>query len=118
RQLFVADKLAGIDATAQKLAAAATKAQESAPEAAKPHLAGMVEAAKGLEAATKEGIEPARKAYGDVSKHVMGLLVAFPSLTEGRVVYECPMATGYQKWVQPATVMANPYMGQRMLKCG
>lgn len=118
RLLFVDDKAAGLDAAAQKMAAAATKAQEGAPEAAKPHLTGIAEAAKRLEAATKEGIEPARKVYGDVSKHVMGLLVAFPSLAEGRHVFECPMAPGYQKWVQPSPAIANPYMGQRMLKCG
>lgn len=118
RLLFVEDKAAGIDAAAQKMAAAATKAQESAPDAAKPHLAGIVEAAKALEASMKDGIEPSRKVYGDVSKHVVGLLVAFPSLAEGRSIFECPMAPGYEKWVQPNPAIANPYMGQRMLKCG
>ncbi len=118
RALFAGDKQAGIDAAAQKIAASASKALETAPEAAKPHLQGVIDAAKKLDAATKEGIEPARKAYGEVSKHVIGLIAAFPSLAEGRYVFTCPMATGYQKWVQTNEQLANPYMGQRMLACG
>lgn len=118
RLLFVADKAEGIDVAAQKMAAAAEKAQESAPEAAKAHLKGIAEAAKALDAEMKEGIEPARKVYGDISKHVVSLLVAFPSLIEGRYVFDCPMAPGYRKWVQADPAIANPYMGQRMLRCG
>ncbi len=118
RAIFAADNASGIEPAAQKLAASATKAVEGAPAAAKAHLQGILDAAQKLGLASKEGIEPARKAYGEVSKHVIGLLVAFPSLTEGRFVFQCPMATGYKKWVQTSEQLSNPYMGQRMLACG
>lgn len=118
RVLFVEDKPAGIDVAAKKMAEAAKKGLASAPEAAKVHLTGIAEAATALEASMKEGIEPSRKVYGDVSRHVVGLLVAFPSLIQGWHVFECPMSPGYEKWVQPNPAIANPYMGQRMLRCG
>lgn len=118
RVLFVADKPEGIDAAAKKMAESATKAAAIAPDAAKPHLKGLADAAQKLEAAMKEGIEPARKVYGDVSKHVVTLLVAYPSLSEGRYVFQCPMAPGYKKWVQTSDKLENPYMGQRMPACG
>jgi threonine/homoserine/homoserine lactone efflux protein len=33
-------------------------------------------------------------------------------------VFECPMAKGYKRWVQPTDELENPYMGQEMLTCG
>lgn len=118
RVLFFTDKAEGIDAAAQKMAASAKKALGSAPDAAKPSLTGIADAATKLEAGMKEGIEPARKLYGDVSKHVVALLVAYPSLAEGRHAFECPMSPGYKKWVQTSDKLENPYMGQRMPSCG
>jgi hypothetical protein len=62
-------------------------------------------------------IEMARRAFGELSKHVIALLVAEPKLRENRIVCECPMAPGYKKWVQPSGKLQNPYMGMMMLEC-
>jgi Cu(I)/Ag(I) efflux system membrane fusion protein len=63
-------------------------------------------------------IGQARSAFGDLSRAFVQLLAAAPPLRQGRHIFECPMAEGYQKWVQVSSEMANPYMGKKMLKCG
>jgi len=49
---------------------------------------------------------------------MVALMVAEPSLSRGRHVFECPMANGYRKWIQPGANISNPYMGTRMPTCG
>lgn len=49
---------------------------------------------------------------------MVALAAEDPSLTEGRRVFSCPMAEGYQQWVQTSGKPENPYMGQQMLACG
>ena len=68
----------------------------------------------------KESADPAalRLYFGAVSKAVVTLLVNTPNLQKGRHIFYCPMAKGYTKWVQNNTEIENPYMGQKMLKCG
>ena len=68
----------------------------------------------------KESADPAalRLYFGTVSKAVVTLLVNAPNLQKGRHIFYCPMAKGYTKWVQNNTEIENPYMGQKMLKCG
>lgn len=63
-------------------------------------------------------IEAAREAFGDLSKAYITMLSAKPEVAKGLFAFRCPMAKGYQKWVQLEEKMANPYMGQRMLECG
>ena len=59
-----------------------------------------------------------RKFFGDMSKAFLHIMQTYPQLKEGWHVFMCPMAQGYAKWAQIPPVMANPYMGKRMLKCG
>ena len=40
------------------------------------------------------------------------------TMQEGRYAFECPMAKGYQKWVQTTPNLQNPYFGSEMLSCG
>ncbi len=94
--------------------ASAAAAQESGPAA--EALKSVAKAAGQLKAATS--FEDARTAFGDVSRGVVSLLAAKPELRAGRYVFECPMATGYKKWVQSTDKIDNPYMGKRMLECG
>lgn len=60
----------------------------------------------------------ARIAFGDLSRGVVAAATADSTLQPGRFLFECPMAQGYQRWVQLEAKMANPYMGLRMLECG
>lgn len=67
----------------------------------------------------QEEILEAREAFGDLSKKYLALLVHDTELQEGGLIaFRCPMATGYQKWVQYDEPMMNPYMGKEMLECG
>lgn len=63
-------------------------------------------------------IEAVRLTYGDLSKSLLGLVSAVAPLREGRFVFECPMAKGYQKWLQREPNLRNPYFGSSMLTCG
>lgn len=63
-------------------------------------------------------IEAVRLTYGDLSKSLLGLVSAIAPLREGRFVFECPMAKGYQKWLQREPNLRNPYFGSSMLTCG
>jgi Cu(I)/Ag(I) efflux system membrane fusion protein len=50
--------------------------------------------------------------------YLVALGSADPRLTEGWHIFECPMTRGFGKWFQKSNELANPYMGQKMLKCG
>jgi Cu(I)/Ag(I) efflux system membrane fusion protein len=81
-----------------------------------PHFAAIADGATKLAAAAD--IKAARAAFGVVSQHVVALLASDKSLASGQHVFECPMVSGYNKWVQPTETLENPYMGKRMLTCG
>jgi hypothetical protein len=89
--------------------------------------AGAGDLQKGLDglaaaAAPKEGaavdLKAARLAFGELSRGLVALVAADAALQAGRFLFECPMARGYQRWVQTTPQMKNPYMGKRMLECG
>ncbi len=103
---------------ALELAGAATLAHDAAPEALRPPLQDLSASAQTLATLTTEDKKEVRKAFGEVSRAVVALLAAEPSLQPGRHLYECPMAEGYKKWVQVDEKIANPYMGSQMLECG
>lgn len=115
RAKLAQDNLAGAQPFATALAAAARTAAEHAI-VAKPHFESIAAAADKI-AATKD-IKEARAAFGDASKSVIQLLVDDPELRTGRFLFLCPMAKGYQKWVQTTGKLNNPYFGSEMLECG
>lgn len=118
RQKLAKDDLAGTAADLATLERAANEAVSLAPAQGQPVLKAISEAAKALKDENKSNADQTRKAFGEVSRHVVALLVAVPSLQQGRFVFSCPMAQGYQKWVQTKAQLENPYMGTRMLTCG
>jgi Cu(I)/Ag(I) efflux system membrane fusion protein len=63
-------------------------------------------------------LEKARAAFGEVSRLLMILANCDPRLAEGWHVFSCPMAKGFNKWMQPSGQLENPYMGQAMPTCG
>lgn len=116
RAKLAGDEMSGVaelSASLHSTASAAAK-QESGPAA--EALDALAKAATTLKASTK--LDDARLAFGEVSRGLVGLLAARPELRAGRYVFECPMASGYKKWVQTTDKMSNPYMGKRMLECG
>ena len=77
---------------------------------------------KGAEAASRLGmakdVEEARQHFAEVSQYLVSLAAADTRLREGWHLFECPMAEGFNKWLQREPRLENPYMGKRMLACG
>jgi Cu(I)/Ag(I) efflux system membrane fusion protein len=116
RTKLSADDLAGSSIAARSVetsAAAAARAEK--PDVAS-HLTAISQQATTLAAAAD--LTAARAAFGELSRHVVALIASDKALARGRHVFECPMVSGYRKWVQQSSEMANPYMGKQMLACG
>lgn len=111
------DALSAVAADAGALANAAREAAPKAPslEAQTKKLAKAADTLAGTPAADEAAV---RKRFGEVSRHVVAIVTAEPALRQGRHLFECPMAEGYQKWVQTDEKLANPYMGTKMPECG
>jgi hypothetical protein len=118
REALAADRIADAVGAATRIAAAAKKASKVAPEAVRAHLDGVSVAASRLAGSPADPSDEVRRRFGDVSRPVVALLAAEPSLREGLHVFRCPMAQEYDRWVQKSAKLANPYMGTRMLRCG
>jgi hypothetical protein len=65
-----------------------------------------------------EDLAAAREAFGEVSRRLLLLGDADPRLLAGWYVFSCPMATTFDRWLQPTNALENPYMGTAMLQCG
>lgn len=63
-------------------------------------------------------VAQARTLFSVVSSDVTALAAADPRLQQGWQVFECPMVTGFNKWLQRGDALENPYMGKKMLTCG
>ncbi len=105
---------------AQKIAvrveSSATAAKQGAPGKTGFHLNNISKAAVGIKSAdTQVGM---RRFFGEMSKSVMTMISERSSMQEGRYAFKCPMAKGYQKWVQTTPTLQNPYFGEEMLTCG
>ena len=116
RELLAGDTLEGVDPHAEALAATLREAAEETEGDVADVLRSAAEAAQGVK--NEDDIEVARRVFGDLSKFLVALAEADPRLAEGRFVFECPMAEGFNKWIQTTHEMENPYMGSRMLACG
>ena len=118
RASLAKDELSAVSKDAAALERAAKDASAKASGEVKQQWGRVAEAAKQLSDLSKEDADAVRKAFGDVSEHMLAVLKADGALAEGLHVFECPMAKGYKKWVQPGAEISNPYMGTRMPKCG
>ncbi|HTE49466.1 MAG TPA: efflux RND transporter periplasmic adaptor subunit [Kofleriaceae bacterium] len=63
-------------------------------------------------------LEQARQHFGELSRLLIALADSDPRLRSGWHVFRCPMAKGFQKWLQRSPEFENPYMGQAMTTCG
>jgi hypothetical protein len=116
RALLAGDKIEGIAEAVRRIEVSAGAALPLVPATLQPTVRELIASTKPLQAPSN--MPKARKDFGEMSRHVVTLLAAAPSLAEGKHVMECPMAEGYRKWVQNDATIDNPYMGSRMLRCG
>ncbi|HEY1097798.1 MAG TPA: hypothetical protein VGF99_02675 [Myxococcota bacterium] len=119
RQTLADDRTDTLSASATKLDTAAKALDAQATKV--PGGEGLTAATKALVDVTSQptiDLKVVRVAYGELQKALVGIIAADASLQAGRYLFECPMAKGYQRWVQVTPQMANPYMGKRMLECG
>lgn len=118
RLALAGDDFSQVAGPAQALSSALAEAE--APLASSPGtltlLKGARTAADHLGAA--KDLASARTAFGELSRAMLPLSGADPRIAQGWTTFQCPMATGFDRWMQPDDQMANPYMGTRMLKCG
>ncbi len=118
RALLVQDKLEGLAPLSLSINVRAVELVGTFPEAHKVRLQTLGTRAIELEKAAADTMKATRLAFGELSREVVLLLASSESLRKGLHVFECGMADGYQKWVQPAAELDNPYMGQSMPTCG
>ncbi len=114
----LAQDRAKIRAPSLQLAGAAQVAMNTAPETLRKPLADLSSSSQKLATMITDDVDEVRVAFGEVSRAVVAMLAAEPSLREGRYVFECPMVDGYKKWVQTSEKISNPYMGTKMPACG
>ncbi len=118
RALLAGDRTEGVAADAELMAHHLRAAADALP--AKDPSATWLRAAaeRVLLIASASALEDARRRFQAASEIVIALGAADPTLRSGLHVFECPMVPGFNKWVQPAGALENPYMGREMLTCG
>ena len=119
RAELAADRLDGVAAPAREamLALRAARGALSDPGAELAERAAKANVAAEQLAAAKD-LDEARRAFGELSRFLVALAAAEPRVQQGWHVFRCPMAKGYQKWLQRSPKLQNPYMGQSMPTCG
>lgn len=120
RALLAADDTDGLHDQATALQNAAEHAgDETENDGLAHHLQQLAEDAGRFHDHSEDiDIEEVRLQFGEVSREMVAVISTFPALHDELFVYECPMAEDYGKWIQLEEQMANPYMGEEMLKCG
>ncbi len=115
RAMLAGDSVQGLETAAKRIAEAAAETKQKRPELASK-LEPIAQHADKLSALRE--LEPARLQFGELSREVIALAAVAPEMKSGRHVFMCPMASGYQKWVQVTDKLQNPYFGSQMLECG
>lgn len=81
-------------------------------------LSDGIAAAETLAGHGAHDLTAARAAFAELNRQLIALAAADPRLQDGWHVFRCPMADGFEKWLQRGDSLENPYMGQSMLACG
>lgn len=118
RSLLADDTADGVADHANRIKKVAGALASIASDEAKPHLVAAESAAGKLAAVADGDIAAQRMAFGELSQALVGLRDATPELAASSHVFECPMAKGYKRWIQPNEKLENPYMGSKMIACG
>jgi len=115
---LAADSLDGVSERAKRAAKGLRSAEATSGEAPKI-AAALGRASVAAEAlAMQTDLAGARTKFGELSRELLAVLAADDRLAEGRHVFHCSMAKGYDKWIQTSDKLENPYMGPKMLTCG
>lgn len=116
RSSLAADRLGGVSPHAHRLAGSLGEARGTLGSG---ELAGALEDAEHAAHALggARDLKSARESFGEVSETVISLAACQPGLAKGWHLYECPMESGYNKWLQRPAKAQNPFMGQAMLTC-
>jgi hypothetical protein len=117
RAALAEDDLAAATKGAERLMASAKAAGASVAGRTKPQVEAIGKAAEQM-SKTDPDAAKLRRAFGELSRQVVAYLVKDPGIARGFTVFECRMADGYGKWVQPGEKMGNPYMGKAAPDCG
>lgn len=118
RSLLVQDRLEGLPGAAERIAQSLTaaRAASAAPPPQVTLLGRGVEEARALGAATT--LENARARFAELSRTLLEAAASTSALQAEVHAFQCPMAEGFDKWLQLSPKLENPYMGQRMVACG
>lgn len=117
RGALAKDSVDGVAEAAKQIESRAAELSAEMSDPAQSVLSSIEWAAVALTEPNQD-VAKTRVAFGDLSRAYVELLSAAPTLAQGQHVFECPMAPGYKKWIQPTAELANPYMGTKMLTCG
>ena len=115
RQLLANDQLDGMSEELAEISQAAQPLTDSGDAQVRTLAKDIAERA----AAQPGDLEKAREMFGTVSTAMIDLVKVVPpsdTVAETLYVAYCPMAKA--SWLQATDQLANPYMGQKMLKCG
>ena len=112
RKLLAADSTKGIREHAKKIVSISEASSQ------KSKLSKMTLAANELASTKGDDIAAVRLLFGNMSEQLIAYLREDSSMSKDIHVFECPMAKGYKKWIQPNDKLENPYMGSSMLHCG
>ena len=119
RALLARDTIVGIAEPARSAAAGLREAAAFAGPASTDVMGWLESAAHEADLVAAVGnIRAARAAFGELSRSLTALASADARLQAGWHVFECPMAEGFKRWFQRSPQLQNPYMGQKMLRCG
>lgn len=118
RALLVEDEGAGMAERARAMQEAAARAAGSAPAEARARLEDLARHAEAMAALPADAVDRMRAGFGEISRPLVELLEQHPALAREYHLFRCPMAEGYQQWVQVDSSISNPYMGTSMPDCG
>ena len=117
RAALAADDFPAALRAGRSLTTAAHAAHGKVAARMKPYVSKIAEAAQDF-VKTEADPQKLRLAFGELSRRVITYLDQDGGVAQGRFAFECPMASGYGKWVQTDEKVSNPYMGKSMPTCG
>lgn len=118
RAALAGDRIADAVFAAKGLEAACKASKSSMEPAQHGDLDALAKASARLSQQSSDDARAVRRAFGEVSRHLITILRAAPKLRAGLYLFECPMAEGFKQWVAQNEQIENPYMGSQMLHCG
>ena len=116
RNALATDDLRPVSVAAEGVASAIDDVISAGdPKAIPQHLVHAHGSAESLRSASS--LEEARGAFAELGAALIPIAATESRLQNGWVLFECPMVTGFNYWIQHEDEPSNPYMGQAMSTC-